>query len=296
MRTGKWLIPLLAILLVLSACGNTNGGAESNANVTNNNQAGGNTGVTGADAAEPAESLTTLKVASLIPPMTDMLELIKPQLEEEGVELEIVVLSDNVQPNDALANNEVDANFFQHVPYMEQYNESKNTELVAIQPVYHAVYGAYSKRYQSMEDIPDGATVAIASDPSNLARSLIMLDRAGIIKLKDNNNLQATQADIVENNKNLKFEEVDLLMLARMLDDADLVLMTPAYASPVGLTPKKDALLTETTESAFAITLVAREDNKDSEPIQKLAKALSSPEIKQFLEDNYGEIALPAFE
>lgn len=296
MRTGKWLIPLLAILLVLSACGNTNGGAESNANVTNNNQAGGSTGVTGADAAEPAEGLTTLKVASLIPPMTDMLELIKPQLEEEGVELEIVVLSDNVQPNDALANNEVDANFFQHVPYMEQYNESKNTELVAIQPVYHAVYGAYSKRYQSMEDIPDGATVAIASDPSNLARSLIMLDRAGIIKLKDNNNLQATQADIVENNKNLKFEEVDLLMLARMLDDADLVLMTPAYASPVGLTPKKDALLTETTESAFAITLVAREDNKDSELIQKLAKALSSPEIKQFLEDNYGEIALPAFE
>ncbi|MDU5950931.1 MAG: MetQ/NlpA family ABC transporter substrate-binding protein, partial [Paenibacillus macerans] len=103
------------------------------------------------------------------------------------------------------------------------------------------------------------------------------------------------QGDIVENSHNYKFEEVDLLMLARMLDDADLVLMTPAYASPLGLTPKKDALLTETVDSAFAITLVAREDNKDSEPVQKLAKAISSPEVKQFLEQKYDEIALPAF-
>ena len=204
-------------------------------------------------------------------------------------------MSDNVQPNDALANKEVDANFFQHVPYMEQYNESKNAHLAAVQPVYHAVYGAYSKKYKSMEELPDGATIAIANDPSNIARSLMMLDKAGVIKLKEGAGLEATQADIVENSHNYKFEEVDLLMLARMLDDADLVLMTPAYASPLGLTPKKDALLTETVDSAFAITLVAREDNKDSEPVQKLAKAISSPEVKQFLEQKYDEIALPAF-
>lgn len=291
MKTMKWMMSLALLALVLTACGSgsgQNGAAKG---------AGNEAGTNGASpAAAPAETTTTtLKVATLIPPMTEILELIKPQLKEEGIDLELVVLSDNVQPNDALANKEVDANFFQHVPYMEQYNESKNAHLAAVQPVYHAVYGAYSQKYKSMEELPDGATIAIANDPSNIARSLMMLDKAGIIKLKEGAGLEATQADIVENSHHYKFEEVDLLMLARMLDDADLVLMTPAYASPLGLTPKKDALLTETVDSAFAITLVAREDNKDSEPIQKLAKAISSPEVKQYLEQNYGEIALPAF-
>ncbi|MUG23056.1 ABC transporter substrate-binding protein [Paenibacillus macerans] len=287
----KWMMSLALLALVLTACGG--GGGQDGAAKGAGNEAGTNGATSAAASAET--TTTTLKVATLIPPMTEILELIKPQLKEEGIDLELVVLSDNVQPNDALANKEVDANFFQHVPYMEQYNESKNAHLAAVQPVYHAVYGAYSKKYKSMEELPDGATIAIANDPSNIARSLMMLDKAGVIKLKEGAGLEATQGDIVENSHNYKFEEVDLLMLARMLDDADLVLMTPAYASPLGLTPKKDALLTETVDSAFAITLVAREDNKDSEPVQKLAKAISSPEVKQFLEQKYDEIALPAF-
>ncbi|WP_339820363.1 MetQ/NlpA family ABC transporter substrate-binding protein [Paenibacillus sp. FSL R7-0216] len=289
-KTGKWMMTLVLLILVLSACGNN--GNASNASNTGNAETG-----VGAPAAAESETteMTTLKVASLIPPMTDILELIKPQLKEEGINLEIVVLSDNIQPNDALANKEVDANFFQHVPWMEEYNKNKNANLVPVQPVYHAVYGAYSKRYKSMEELPDGATIVIANDATNGGRSLDMLDKAGVIKLKEGVGIHATVGDIVENSHNYKFEEVDLLMLARMLDDADLVLMTPAYASPLGLTPKKDALLTETVESAFAITLVARQDNQDSEPIQKLAKAISSPEVKKFLEDNYNEIALPAF-
>lgn len=290
MKTGKWMMTLALLMLVLSACGN-NGNTSNAANAGN-----AETGVAAPPAAEAETTeTTTLKVASLIPPMTDILELIKPQLKEEGIDLEVVVLSDNVQPNDALANKEVDANFFQHVPWMEGYNKNKNANLVPVQPVYHAVYGAYSKRYKSMEELPDGATIVIANDASNGGRSLDMLDKAGVIKLKEGVGINATLADIVENSHNYKFEEVDLLMLARMLDDADLVLMTPAYASPLGLTPKKDALLTETLESAFAITLVARQDNRDSEAIQKLAKAISSPEVKRFLEENYDEIALPAF-
>lgn len=290
MKTGKWMMTLALLMLVLSACGN-NGNTSNAANAGN-----AETGVAAPPAAEAETTeTTTLKVASLIPPMTDILELIKPQLKEEGIDLEVVVLSDNVQPNDALANKEVDANFFQHVPWMEEYNKNKNANLVPVQPVYHAVYGAYSKRYKSMEELPDGATIVIANDASNGGRSLDMLDKAGVIKLKEGVGINATLADIVENSHNYKFEEVDLLMLARMLDDADLVLMTPAYASPLGLTPKKDALLTETLESAFAITLVARQDNRDSEAIQKLAKAISSPEVKRFLEENYDEIALPAF-
>lgn len=285
----KWMAWMLAVLLVVVAgCGNAKSNGDGKGNSGNAN--------TSAQNQSETKEVATLKVATLIPPMTDILELVKPLLKEDGINLELVVLSDNVQPNDALANKEVDANFFQHVPYMNEYNESKKANLVGVQPVYHAVYGAYSKRYKTMEEVPDGSTIAIANDATNTGRSLVMLEKAGLIKLKEGVGIQATQADIVENPHNYKFEEVDLLMLARMLDDADLVLMTPAYASPLGLTPKKDALLTETTDSAFAITMVAREDNKDSEPIKKLAERLSGPEVKKFLEENYAEIAIPAFE
>lgn len=284
----KWMLMLSLLMVVVAGCGKqADSGAANNAASQNQSDS--------SQEVAPQEAVT-LKAATLIPPMTEILELVQPLLKEEGVNLELVVLSDNIQPNDALANKEVDVNFFQHVPYMEQYNQNKNANLVAVQPIYHAVYGAYSKRYKSMEELPEGAVIAIANDPSNIGRSLDMLDKAGVIKLKEGVGINATQADIIENEKKYKFEEVDLLMLARMLDDADLVLMTPAYASPLGLTPKKDALLTETAESDFAITLVAREDNKDSEAVQKLAKAMSGPEVKQFLQENYDEIAIPAFE
>lgn len=273
----KMMILLLAAVFAITAAGCSNNNKDSAA--ANNK-----------DSKE-----VTLKVASLIPPMTDVLELIKPALKKDGINLEVVILSDNIQPNNALAHKEVDANFFQHVPYMEQYNEENHADLVAVQPVYNAIYGAYSKRYKSIDELPEGATIAIANDPSNIGRSLNMLAMNGLIKLKDGVGINATQADIVENKKNFKFKEVDLLMLARSLDDMDLVAMTPAYAKPLGLTPKKDALVTEGEDSTFAITLVARKDNADSEPIQKLAKHLASPEVKKFFEDNYGEIAIPAF-
>ncbi|MET3696222.1 D-methionine transport system substrate-binding protein [Bacillus oleivorans] len=267
---------IMALLLVLAGC------AQSQENKTS------------IDDQTDSEEIS-LKVASLIPPMTDILEIAKTQLKEDGINLEIVVLSDNIQPNNALAAKEVDANFFQHVPYMEEYNEANGTDLVPVQPIYHAIYGVYSKNYETMDELPEGATIAIANDPTNIGRSLAILDQAGVIKLKEGVGIHATQADIMENPKNYKFEEVDLLMLARMYDDADAVIMTPAYAQPLGLTPKSDALLTEGLESEFAITLVARSDNADSEVIQKLAKSMTSTEVKKFLEEEYGENSIPAF-
>ena len=249
-----------------------------------------------AETATEEKKEVTLKIGTLIPPMTEILEVVKPLMKEEGVNLEIVVLGDNVQPNNALAHKEIDVNFFQHVPYMEEYNEKNNTELVPVQPIYHAVYGAYSKKFKEIDDLPDGATIAIPNDPTNIGRSLAVLDDHGLITLKEGVGIQATQADIVENSHNYKIVEVDLLMLARMMDEADLVLMYPAYAAPLGLTPKKDALLTEGMESAFAITLVARKDNADSEAIQLLAEKMTGPEVKKFLEEEYSDITLPAFE
>ena len=275
------LISMVVLVLVIAGCGKNNNQDQNQVK----NEAEGS-----------KQEEVTLRIATLIPPMTEVLDLVKPLLKEDGINLEIVVLADNIQPNNALANKEVDANFFQHVPYMEQYNESNNTELVKVEPIYNAIYGAYSKNYKNIDDVPEGATIAIANDPSNIGRSLVMFEKNGLIKLKEGVGINATQADIIENEKKFKFKEVDLLMLARTIDDVDLVAMTPAYAKPLGLTPKKDALISEGNDSDFVITLVARKDNVDSEPIQKLAKRMTSPEVKQFFKDNYDEIAVPAFE
>ncbi|MBD8033389.1 ABC transporter substrate-binding protein [Solibacillus sp. Sa1YVA6] len=239
---------------------------------------------------------TTLKVASLIAPMTEILELVEPQLAKDGIDLEIVVLGDNVQPNSALAAKEVDANFFQHVPYMEEFNRNNGSNLVPIQPIYFANYGVYAKNHDSIDDLPDGATVAIANDISNVDRSLMLLAQHDVITLKEKTDVYYTLGSIEDNPKNLQFKEVDLLMLARMYDDADAVIMTPAYAAPLGLTPKSDALLTEGVENDFAITLVAREDNQDDEAIKKLAEAMTSDVVRDFLKENYNETATPAFE
>ncbi|WP_102273438.1 MetQ/NlpA family ABC transporter substrate-binding protein [Cytobacillus massiliigabonensis] len=276
----KKLVLLVAMfLLILTGCGQNKDETKDN----------------GSEKAAPAKEEVTLKVASLIPPMTEILELVKPKLAEEGINLEMVVLGDNVQPNTALAAKEVDANFFQHVPYMEEFNRNNDAELVPIVPIYFANYGVYAKEYKSMDELPEGAVIAIANDVSNIDRSLSLLAQHGVITLKEKTGPYYTQADITDNPKNYKFEEVDLLMLARMYDDADAVVMTPAYAAPLGLTPKSDALLTEGVENDFAITLVARKDNADSEAIQKLAKAMTSPEVREFLEKNYDETAIPAF-
>lgn len=246
-------------------------------------------------APEKSKEEVTLKVASLIPPMTEILDLVKPKLAEEGINLEMVVLGDNVQPNSALAAKEVDANFFQHVPYMEEFNRSNDAELVPVTAIYFANYGVYAKEYSTMDKLPEGAVIAIANDVSNIDRSLALLAQHEVITLKEKTGPYYTKADITDNPKNYKFEEVDLLMLARMYDDADAVVMTPAYAAPLGLTPKADALLTEGIDNDFAISLVARKDNVDSEPIQKLAEAMTSPEVREFLEKNYDETAIPAF-
>ncbi|TQR16200.1 MetQ/NlpA family ABC transporter substrate-binding protein [Psychrobacillus soli] len=264
---------LLVLAIVLSACGKEETDATDNTS---------------------KQEETKIKVASLIPPMTDMLEIVKPLLKEEGIDLDIVILSDNVQPNSALAAKEVDANFFQHPTYMEQFNKANGSDLVAVQPVYHAILGAYSKKYKSVEELPEGAKVAIPNDSANIARSLQLLEKGGLITLKEGVGINATQKDIIENPTNIEIIEVDLLMLARSIDDVDLVTLLPAYAKPLNLTPVNDSLIDE-GESDFPISLVARADNADSEAIQKLAKHLSGPEVRAFLEENFADIAIPAF-
>ncbi|ACT03330.1 NLPA lipoprotein [Paenibacillus sp. JDR-2] len=274
------LVMLALLVAIVAGCGQNNKPDKQDNQATNEGKAG---------------QEVNLEVAVLIPPMSEILELVKPLLKQDGINMEIVTLSDNVQPNTALQHKEVDANFFQHVPYMNDFNATNKANLVPVKAIYNAVYGGYSKKYKKIEDLPDGATIAIANDPSNIGRSLVMMENNGLLKLKEGVGIKATQADIVDNPHKFKFKEVDLLMLARVIDDVDMVLMTPAYAKPLGLTPKKDALIKEGSDSDFVITLVAREDNVNSPAIQKLAERMTGPEVKKFLEDNYSDIALPAF-
>lgn len=278
----KLLALLFATLLLLAACG-SGSSTES--------EEKGKTDTPDVD----EEEVVKIKVASLIPPMTDMLEAIKPALLEDGVEMEIVILSDNIQPNQALKDEEVDANFFQHPAFMEQFNEAHEANLVAIQPVYHAMLGAYSNAYDSVEELPEGAVVAVANDSANLARSLELLEKGGLITLENSDGLTTTQKNIVDNPKNIKIQEVDLLMLARSIDDVDLVTMLPAYAEPLGLTPGGDSLIDE-GESAFPISVVAREDNENTDAIQKLAKHMSGPIIAKFIEDHFADTYMTAAE
>ncbi|MDO3408229.1 MetQ/NlpA family ABC transporter substrate-binding protein [Saccharibacillus sp. CPCC 101409] len=280
-------IVLAALIVILSGCGQSSStpAAPSDSGTANKTD--------GADSGDTKE-LTKLKVASLPAPMDAILLLVKPLLVEDGIDLEIVEMSDNIQPNDALAHKEVDANFFQHVPYAEAYNEAHDSDIVPVQPVYNALYAGYSKKYKSVDDLPDGAIVAIPNDPPNIAHSLLLLEQNDLIELKEGVGIKATLQDITSNPKNLDFKEVDLLTLNRMMDDADMVTMYPAYAKPLGLSAKKDALIVEKDMQAFAITLMAREDNKDDPAIQKLAERMRGPEVEKFLEEEYTD-TYPAF-
>lgn len=252
---------ILALILILTAC------SSKSTEQKNENK-------------EPV----TIKVASHTSPMTDMLEMIKDDLQKEGYNLEIVKVSDNVQANVALNNKEVDANFFQHKPFMEQFNEKNNANLVAVQPIYNATVAFYSKDITDIKDLKDGADVAIPSDPTNLARALRLLDSGKVITLKDPNSFTVTEDDIKENPKNLKFTKVSLLNLNEAYNEKDLVFNYPTYIAKLGLTPDKNGLLLEKEgDSTFAVSLVAREDNKDDEKITALKKALASQKIKDYI-------------
>ncbi|MBF6978788.1 hypothetical protein IU403_06475 [Aerococcaceae bacterium zg-BR22] len=231
-----------------------------------------------------AEEKTVLKVASHLPPMTDIVELVNEVI-EEPYKVELVEVSDNIQYNEALLNDEVYANFAQHAPFMEMFNEANKGDLVAVQPVYNARVGFYAPKYKSLEDIKDGAAVAVPSDPTNQARALLILASYDLITLKEGVGFKATIDDVEENPHNLKFSEVDLLNLTSAYEDGvDLVFNYPTYIEKVGLTPDDALMLEKDPEQTFAVSLVVREGNKDSEATKALVKAFTSKEVHQFLE------------
>lgn len=288
----KWSLGLLTLVLVLvlSACGN-------NGNNNNNGAAGAssNTSAAPEESASTSSEPVKLVVGATAVPHAEILKHIQPALEAEGVKLEIKEFTDYVLPNKELADKELDANFFQHQPYLDDQNKQLGTDLVSVVGVHVEPFGAYSHKYKTIDEIKEGATVAIPNDATNGGRALLLLAQNGLIKLKDGAGNEATKSDITENPKKLKIKELDAAMLARQLDEVDLALINTNYALEAGLVPTKDALFIEGKESPYTNILVARPDNKDSDAIQKLAKALTSADVKTFIETQYEGAVVPAF-
>ena len=236
-----------------------------------------------------------LAVAATAVPHAEILEFVKPKLAKEGVELDVKVFTDYVQPNVQVAEKRLDANFFQHKPYLDEFNKNKGTSLVPVVAVHVEPFGAYSTKVKKVADLKSGATIAIPNDPSNAGRALILLAQNGLIKLKDSNNIASTPKDITANPKKFKIRELEAATLPRVLGQVDLALINTNYALEAKLVPTKDALFIEGGKSPYANILVSRADNANSPAIKKLAAALTGPDVKKFLQEKYKGAIVPAF-
>lgn len=237
----------------------------------------------------------TLEVAATAVPHAEILEFVKPQLAQAGVELKIQVFTDYVQPNTQVAEKRLDANFFQHQPYLDEFNESRGTKLVSVAGVHVEPFGAYSNTVKDLKDLPKGANVVIPNDATNGGRALLLLAKAGVITLKEGAGISATRRDIADNPKNIKVRELEAATLPRVLDQVDLALINTNYALEAGLNPAKDALVIEGSDSPYVNILVSREDNQNDAALQKLVKALQSDAVKTFLDEKYHGAVVPAF-
>jgi len=251
--------------------------------------------VVAAVAAFSAHAAETITVAASPVPHAEILEFVKPVLAKEGVDLKVKVFTDYVQPNVQVAEKRLDANFFQHQPYLDEFNKAKGTNLVSVAGVHLEPLGAYSSKLKKLDELPAGATVVIPNDATNGGRALLLLDKAGVISLKDKSNILSTVKDITTNTNNLKFRELEAATIPRVLTQVDLALINTNYALEAKLDPSKDALVIEGSDSPYVNILVARPDNKDSDAMKKLVAALHSPEVKAFITEKYKGAVLPAF-
>lgn len=242
-----------------------------------------------------ANAAETLSVAATAVPHAEILEFVKPTLAKEGVDLKVKVFTDYIQPNVQVAEGRLDANFFQHQPYLDEFNKGKGTNLVSVAGVHLEPLGAYSSKYKKLDEIPSGANVVIPNDATNGGRALLLLQKAGLIKLKDAANILSTPKDIAENPKGLKIRELEAATLPRVLTQVDLALINTNYALEAKLNPEKDALFIEGSDSPYVNILVARPNNKDMDALKKLVGALHSPEVKQFIIEKYKGAVIPAF-
>ena len=237
-----------------------------------------------------------ISVAATPVPAAEILEFMKPQLAEQGVDLNVLVFTDYIQPNQQVAEKQIDMNCFQHRPHLKSYNEQEKQNLVQQGFMYVLPMAAYSDKIKSIDELKDKASVAIPSDTTNGARALLLLQKAGLIKLKNPDDIFATSRDIVENPKNLKFIELEAASVPRALADVDLAVINTNYALDIKLNPKEDAVILEDVNSPYALVCASREDNKDSELVKKVNKAWQSEATVKFIEEKYKGSVIPVKE
>lgn len=263
-------------LALLSACGN------SNANTGDSSDA------------EPV----TIKVGATPAPHAEILEVVKPILAEQNINLEITVFNDYVTLNPAVEDGSLDANYFQHITYMNGFNESDGTHLVSVGNVHYEPLGLYAGKTGAIEALPDGAQIAVPNDTTNEARALLLLQQEGLITLKEGAGINATKADIAENPKNLDIVELEANQLPARLQDADMAVINGNYAIDAGL-DVTDALAIEDSEgeagTAYANVLTVKEGRENDAAIQALYAALCSDEVASYMEETYGGAVVPVF-
>lgn len=275
MKKKKIVSLILSSLVVLSlaGCGSKGGDASNSSSASKDSK--------------------VIKVGATPVPHAEILKQVKPILQKEGYDLQIVEFTDYVTPNTSLNEGQLDANFYQHIPYLEQFNKEKHTELSYTVKVHLEPMGVYSNKVKKIADIKDGAEIAIPNDPTNGARALKVLQNAGLIKVKDGELI--SKADITENKKNIKIKELDAPQLPRVLGDVDAAVINSNYALQANLNPTKDAIAIEPKDSPYSNVLAVRTKDKDKDSIKALSKALNSPEIKKFIEEKYKGSIIPSF-
>ena len=272
---------------------------------------GGNTGSSGtadtpaANTESPAASTesgslegTTLKVGATPAPHAEILEVVVPILAEQGITLEIVQYNDYVQPNNAVEDGSLDANYFQHITYMNDFNDQNGTHLVSAAEVHYEPMSLYAGKVSSLDELADGALIGVPNDATNEARALLVLQQEGLITLRDGAGITATINDIVDNPKNLQFSEMEAAQLPLRLADLDMAVINGNYAIDAGLS-MDDALATESADGEAAqayVNVLAVKEGRETDPaIQALAAALCSDEVKTYIEENYNGAVVAVF-
>ena len=256
---------------------------------------------TAADAEETDAAATetkgTITVAASATPHAEILAAAKPILAEQGWDLEVTEFDDYVLPNEVVESGEMDANYFQHVPYLDSFNEEKGTHLVEVGKIHYEPFGIYPGTKASLDEIADGDTIAVPNDTTNEARALLLLQDNGIITLKDGAGLTATVNDIAENPHNVKIEELAAESVARVADEVAYVVLNGNYALQAGFSVSKDSLAYEKSDSEAAKTyvnvVVVKEGNEDNEGVKALVDVLKSDEIKNFINEKYDGAVIP---
>lgn len=238
---------------------------------------------------------TVLKVGATPVPHAEILGFVKPLLQAEGIDLQIVEFTDYVLPNLALNDGELDANFFQHVPYLETFSADHRLNLVSFTKIHVEPMGLYSQRVTDLGQLRTGAQIAIPNDVTNGGRALLLLAEAGLIELRTDVGVEATIFDITKNPKNIRFQELEAATLPRVLPDLDAAVINTNYALQIGLVPLEDALVIEGEESPYANIVAVRSDDTQKPALKTLAEVLTRPEVRDFILEQYEGAVVPVF-